>query len=311
MSRKPSGGKTSSALAFDPARPPAGHLEEVELGIRRLILDNPGPFTCTGTCLYVVGTGDVAIIDPGPEMPDSAERLLALLPNERIRHIVITHTHRDHSPAARALKALTGAPIIGCGPHRAARELELGERNPLDASADREHNPDQILKDGDEISGNGYRLVAVETPGHTMNHLAFSWPEKKTLFSGDHVMAWSTSIVAPPDGSMAAYMASLEKLRGRKETVYWPGHGGPVREPERFLRGIIGHRRMREMSILEHLRSGPQTIPTLVELMYQGLQPALKGAAALSVFAHLEDLVGQGRVAAESGLSLTATYEIT
>lgn len=310
MSRKRSGGKADT-LAFDPARPEAGRLEEVVPGIRRLVLDNPGPFTCTGTCLYVVGRGDVAIIDPGPEMAGSAERLLALLPNERVRHIVITHTHRDHSPAARPLHALTGAPIIGCGPHRAARDLELGERNPLDASADRDHKPHQLMRDGDEIIGSDYRLIAVETPGHTMNHLAFAWPEKKTLFSGDHVMAWSTSIVAPPDGSMAAYMASLEKLRGRDETIYWPGHGGPVREPERYLRGIVGHRRMREMSILEHLKSGSQTIPALVDLMYQGLQPALKGAAALSVLAHLEDLVGQGRVAADGGLSLTAIYHLT
>jgi glyoxylase-like metal-dependent hydrolase (beta-lactamase superfamily II) len=310
MTEKTSSTAPNPALAFDAARPPAGHLEAVAPGIRRLVLDNPGPFTCTGTCLYVVGERDVAIIDPGPDLPNASENLLALLPGERVRHILITHTHRDHSPAARKLHTLTGAPIMGCGPHRAARPLELGERNPLDASADHDHVPHQLMRDGDEIRTDGYHLVAVETPGHTMNHLAFAWPDQHTLFSGDHVMAWSTTIVAPPDGSMAAYMASLEKLRGRQETIYWPGHGGPVREPDRFLRGLIGHRRMREMSILEHLKSGPRTIPDLVERMYQGLQPGLKNAAALSVFAHLEDLVGQGRVSCEPSLSLTATYSL-
>ncbi len=298
----------ADAIPFDLSKPEPGCLEQVSPLIRRWVMPNPGPFTFTGTCAYVVGHGDVAIIDPGAGGAGEIPALLAALSRERVAHILVTHTHRDHSPAARELKALTGASISGCGPHRAARAPHMGERNLLDASADREHAPDAEMREGDTIAGKGFTLTAVETPGHTMNHLGFRLEEENALFSGDHVMAWSTSIVAPPDGSMSAYMTSLEKLRGREETIYWPGHGGPVRDPQRYVRALIGHRKMRETSIMAALEDCAADIPTLVERMYVGLAPALKGAAGLSVFAHLEDLVERGLAATDGEPALDGVY---
>jgi glyoxylase-like metal-dependent hydrolase (beta-lactamase superfamily II) len=295
-------------IPFDLSKPEPGRLEQVSPLIRRWVLPNPGPFTFTGTCAYVVGRGAVAVLDPGPGRPGEVEALLAALGDETVRDIVVTHTHRDHSPAARGLKRLTGAPISGCGPHFAARPLHMGERNILDASADMEHTPDRAMREGDTLSGAGFTLTAIATPGHTMNHLCFRLAEENALLSGDHVMAWSTSIVAPPDGSMGAYMASLEKLRGGGEKIYWPGHGGPVRDPERYLRAIIGHRRMREASIVAALNESAADITALVERMYVGLAPGLKGAAGLSVYAHLEDLVGRGLVATDGEPALDGVY---
>ncbi len=297
-----------SSLTLDPSMPAPGRLETVAKLIRRRIAPNDGPFTASGTCTYVIGTGEVAILDPGPDDPAHIDALLADLTGERITAIVVTHTHRDHAPGARLLAARTGAPIVGCGPHRAARSLAEGEAPLLDASADRAHAPDRVMAEGDLVSGPGWTLAAVETPGHTMNHLAFALPEAQALFSGDHVMAWSTTIVAPPDGAMRAYMASLEKLRGRDETVYWPGHGGPVREPERFLRGLAGHRRQREAAIRARLSGGDTAIAQIVAAIYRGLDPRLRGAAALSVFAHLEDLVGRGLVATDGTPRLDGTF---
>jgi glyoxylase-like metal-dependent hydrolase (beta-lactamase superfamily II) len=295
-------------IPFDRSEPQPGRLEQVAPLLRRWVTANPGPFTFTGTCVYVVGIGKVAVVDPGLGRAGEAEALLSALGRESVARIVVTHTHRDHSPGARTLKALTGAPIAGCGPHRAARDLHLGERNPLDASADAEHAPDEEMGEGDRIAAGGCTLTAIETPGHTMNHLAFRIEEANALLSGDHVMAWSTSIVAPPDGDMGAYMASLEKLRGRPEEIFWPGHGGPVTDPQRFVRGLIGHRRMREQSILQLLGRGAAAIPDLVDRMYVGLQPGLKGAAALSVYAHLEDLVRRGLAATDGEPALDGTY---
>ncbi|MEL6062671.1 MULTISPECIES: MBL fold metallo-hydrolase [unclassified Methylobacterium] len=297
-----------SSLTLDPSMPAPGRLEPVAPLIRRRVAPNGGPFTATGTCTYVIGTGRVAILDPGPDDPSHIDALLADLSAERVAAIVVTHTHRDHSPGARLLATRTGAPIVGCAPHRPARALTKGEVPLLDASADRGHAPDRIMTEGDIVSGPGWTLVAVETPGHTMNHLAFALPEAQALFSGDHVMAWSTTIVAPPDGAMQAYLASIEKLRGRDETVYWPGHGGPVREPARFLRGLAGHRRQREAAIRARLSRGDTGIDQIVAAIYQGLDPRLRGAAALSVFAHLEDLVGRGLVATDGAARLDGTY---
>ena len=298
-------------LTHDRAPPEAtGRLVEIGPGLRRFVANNPGPFTFTGTCAYVLGKGNVAVIDPGPDDPAHVEALLHALRGETVTHILVTHTHRDHSPAARALKSATGAAIWGAGPHVAARELALGEINRLDAAGDREHAPDVELREGDVAEGQGWRLETIETPGHTANHLAFAWPEQDMLFSGDHVMAWSTSIVAPPDGSMTQYMASLDKLRGRGETRYWPGHGGAVTEPQRYLRALIHHRRQREASILTRLKAGDRTVPAIVAEIYQGLDPRLTGAAALSVFAHLEELAARGLVrAAEGGLTLEGLFE--
>src|SRR5829696_7215124 len=241
----------STDLSFDLDFPVgAGACLAVSPLVRRIVADNPGPYTFTGTCSYVGGRGQVAIVDPGPDSPAHVEALLAAVRGETVTHILVSHTHRDHSPAARAIQAATGAAIVGCTAHRQARPLALGEANRLEGSADCDHRPDQELREGDVVEGPGWRLLTVETPGHTANHLCFALPEENALFSADHVMAWATTVVAPPDGSMSAFMASLEKLRGRDEAVYWPGHGGPVRQPKRFVRALINHRRLRESSIV-------------------------------------------------------------
>ncbi|GJE26131.1 MBL fold metallo-hydrolase [Methylobacterium organophilum] len=294
--------------ALDPSLPANGRLEQLTPLVRRRICTNAGPFTASGTCSYIVGQGRVAVIDPGPEDPMHVDALLEVLAGETVDAIVVTHTHRDHSPGARLLQARTGAPIVGCGPHRAARGLAEGELPALDASADRQHQPDRALREGEAVSGPGWTLIALETPGHTMNHLAFAFPEENALFSGDHVMAWSTTVVAPPDGSMRAYMASLERLRDRTETVFWPGHGGPVRDPRRFVRGLAAHRRQREAAIRARLAAGDREIGAIVAAVYQGLRPALRGAAALSVFAHLEDMVERGLVQADGPPTLHARF---
>jgi glyoxylase-like metal-dependent hydrolase (beta-lactamase superfamily II) len=288
----------------------ADRCERLSPLVRRIVADNPGPYTFTGTCTYVVGRGDVAVIDPGPERPEHVAAILEAVRGETITHIVVSHTHRDHSPAARLLRQATGAPIVGCGPHRSARSLAESEINTLESSGDRDYAPDHELKDGDGLSGPGWSLTAVATPGHLANHLAFALPEERTLFSGDHVMAWSTSVVAPPDGSMQDYIASLEALRDRDETIYWPGHGGPVREPRRFVRALLHHRRQREASIVGRLAAGDRTIPEIVAAIYVGLRPALVGAAGLSVFAHLEDLVARGIAATDGDARLTGEYRL-
>jgi glyoxylase-like metal-dependent hydrolase (beta-lactamase superfamily II) len=296
-------------LTFDTS-PPARSEECVPVSplVRRIVASNPGPITFTGTCSYIVGTGHVAIIDPGPDMPEHIETLLDAVRNETVTHILVTHTHKDHSPAAATIKAATGATIVGCAPHRSARPLFSGEVNTLEASSDKDYEPDQELREGDAVQGPGWTLQALATPGHMANHLAFVLPEEKALFSGDHVMAWSTTVVAPPDGSMSEFMASLDKLKGREETLYWPGHGGPVQEPQRFVRALLHHRRQREASILNRLRAGDRTIPEIVAAIYQGLNPALVAAAGLSVFAHLEDLVAKGQAAVDGLPALDSEY---
>ena len=299
-------------LSFDIRSPAqAGECVRVSPLVRRIIASNPGPITFTGTCSYIVGTGKVAIIDPGPDLPGHVEALLGEVRNETVTHVFVTHTHRDHSPAAAAIRAATGAAIVGCGPHRPARALFTGEVNLLEASSDKDYAPDRELGDGDAVEGDGWTLAALATPGHMANHLAFSLVEEKALFSGDNVMAWSTTVVAPPDGSMSEFMASLDKLRGRDETVYWPGHGGPVTEPQRFVRALVHHRRQREASILNRLAAGDSTIPEIVAAIYQGLNPALVGAAGLSVFAHLEDLVARGQAATDGAPALDGRYRLT
>jgi glyoxylase-like metal-dependent hydrolase (beta-lactamase superfamily II) len=297
-------------LVFDTRPIAAGVCRRLTPLVRRVVAGNPGPVTFTGTCSYIVGEGQVAIVDPGPDLPEHVHNLLDAIRGESVTHILVSHTHRDHSPAARLIQAATGAAIVGCGPHREARSLALGETNRLEASTDRDYAPDEQLREGDAVEGPGWRLVAVETPGHMANHLAFVLPEENALFSADHVMAWSTTVIAPPDGSMSAFMASLEKLRGREETVYWPGHGGPVRQPQRFVRALIHHRRLRETAILNRLAAGDRAIPQIVAAIYQGLNPALVGAAGLSVFAHLEDLVARGLVATDDAPSLTGEYRL-
>jgi len=267
--------------------------------VRRIVCDNPGPFTYKGTSTYIVGRGDVAVIDPGPEDERHLQAILDALDGESVSHILITHTHRDHSPLAARLKALTGAPTYAQGPHGGDKADEGALR--LDAAGDHDFSPDHRLADGDVVEGKGFSLEAVLTPGHTANHMAFALKEEEALFSGDHVMAWSTSVIAPPDGNMADYFASLKKLLGREETVYWPGHGPERRQPQSFVKAFIAHRRMREAAILERIRAGDRTIPEIVKAVYAGIDERLHGAAALSTFAHIEHLIGQGKVKSEAG----------
>jgi glyoxylase-like metal-dependent hydrolase (beta-lactamase superfamily II) len=287
---------------------PPGQVEEVRTGVRRLLCNNPGPFTFTGTVSYIVGKGRVAIVDPGPLDEAHIAALLRAVRGETVTHIFVTHTHRDHSPAAARIKAETGGRTFGEGPHRAARPLNVGEAPRLDASGDREFRPDAALADGDVVAGDGWTLEAVATPGHTANHMAYALKGTEVLFSGDHVMAWSTPVVAPPDGAMSDYMASLEKLARRPETIYFPGHGGAVKDAPRFVEHYIRHRRSREQSILHRLAKGEADIPTLVRAIYIGLDPRLAKAAGLSVLAHLEDLAARGRVQTDGPPSLDGVY---
>jgi len=287
-----------------------GVVEEVIPGVRRLLADNPSPFTFKGTLSYVVGRGHVAVIDPGPLDDNHIAALLDAVRGETVTHIFVTHTHRDHSPAAARIKAATGAVVLAQGPHRPARALHAGEAARLEASNDTEFKPDQALADGQIVEGSGWTIEAVATPGHTANHMAFAFKEGNLLFSGDHVMAWSTPVVAPPDGSMRDYMASLEKLRARAEPIYLPGHGGIVRDAPRFVEHYIQHRQRRDAAILQHLAKGETDIPSIVRAIYIGLDPRLVPAAGRSVLAHLEDLVARGRVASEGEPSIDAHYRL-
>jgi glyoxylase-like metal-dependent hydrolase (beta-lactamase superfamily II) len=273
---------------------PTGLAMPLEPLVMRVLANNPSPFTNTGTQTYLVGTADLAVIDPGPDDAEHLAALLAAIGGRPVRAILCTHTHRDHSPAAPALKAATGAPIIGCAP------LVLDDAGPrADASFDTGYAPDRVLGDGAQVAGQGWTLTAVATPGHTSNHLCFALEESGALFTGDHVMGWSTTVVAPPDGNMAAYMASLETLLVRvQDRIYYPAHGDPIERPQRFVRGLAGHRKQREGQILRLLAEGVGAVPAMVARMYVGLDPKLHGAAGRSVLAHLLDLQARGQVAA-------------
>lgn len=297
-------------LDFDKSfEPQYGSAIEVAPGVRRITANNPSPFTFYGTNTYIVGgKGALAIIDPGPEDEAHLQALLEAAGGQPVSHILVTHTHRDHSPLARRLSELTGAPVFAEGPHRPARPLGAGEAGHLDASGDTAFEPNIRLHDGAVVEGDGWALRAIHTPGHAANHMVFALEGTGLAFSGDHVMAWSTTVVAPPDGSMTDYMASLDRLMERRDRLLLPGHGGPVRQPQTFLRGLKAHRRMRERAILERLAAGDRTISEIVAAIYRDTDPRLHGAAALSVLAHLEDLVARGRVRSEGPPSLDAVY---
>ncbi|GGB51386.1 MBL fold metallo-hydrolase [Roseibium aquae] len=292
---------------FDPRYGEAVALSD---GIRRITAPNSGAFTFHGTNTYLIGIDPIIVVDPGPDLDSHIETILRATSGAEIAAIAVTHTHVDHSPAARRLKDLSHAPVIGCGPHRAARDLKLGEINPMDASADRDYQPDVLMGDGDRFDAGGLTLEAIATPGHTQNHLSFALLGTPYLLSGDHVMAWSTSIVAPPDGNMRAYLSSLDKLMGRPEHHFLPGHGAAIADARPYMADLRAHRLRRETAIMEQLATGAKTIPELVELIYLDLPDGLKGAAALSVFAQLEDLVDRGRVAASPELLLNARYQL-
>ncbi|TAK47179.1 MAG: MBL fold metallo-hydrolase [Xanthobacteraceae bacterium] len=285
-------------------------VEQVAPGIRRIVADNPGAFTFTGTVSYIVGTGKVAIIDPGPLNDAHHAALLDAVRGETVTHILVTHTHRDHSPGAAPLKAATTATVYAEGPHRASRPSHEGEQPVLEAGNDRDFSPDMRLADGDVIEGGDWRLEAVTVPGHTANHVCFAWPERGAMFVGDHVMGWSTSIVAPPDGSMNDYMASLQKIAARGEDLYFPAHGPEIPEARRYVRFYMRHRKAREASIMHRLAKGAADIPTLVRAIYIGIDPRLVPAAGLSVLAHLEDLTERGIVVTDGPPVLAGVYRL-
>ena len=295
----------SFKIKFEPAH---GEVVNLAPGIQRITAPNESAFTYRGTNTYILGEESVAVIDPGPAIESHYDLLIDSLKGRTVSHIIVTHTHMDHSPLANPLKEKTGAAIFAEGVHKDSRDLHMGEINSLDAAADREFNPDHCLADGEIIEGIGWKLETILTPGHTRNHACFALLGTDTLFSGDHVMAWATSIVAPPDGSMADYMASLSKMTERSETTYFPGHGGRLERAQEFVRALRAHRKMRETAVLSRIRAGDQTIPEIVKIIYKDTDPRLHGAAGLSVFAHIEDLVQQGRVSCEGPPSLTSKY---
>ena len=287
----------------------AGETEQHEPLVRRVLAPNPSPYTFTGTQTWLVGAGkELAVIDPGPagsgksvgdpvSGPKDAygeghvEAILRAAGDAKITAIICTHTHRDHSPAAAPLKAATGAAIIGCAP------LVITDQGPrADSAFDPDYAPDRILADGEEVSGDGWTLQAVTTPGHTSNHVCYALKESGALFTGDHVMKWSTTVVSPPDGDMAAYMASLQRLYDREDRIYYPAHGPAVVKPRQLVRGMLGHRRQRERQIIRLLEAGEGHISAMVKAMYKGLDPRLTGAAGRSVLAHLVDLQNRGCV---------------
>ena len=282
-------------MDFPPKPWPVGTAEQLEPLVRRVLAANPSAFTFTGTQSYIVGdAGEVAVIDPGPLENDHITALIAAVGDARVSAVVCTHTHQDHSPAAALLAARTGAPIIGCAPFNI---IDSGPR--ADASFDPSYKPDRVLADGESLTGPGWTLTALATPGHTSNHLCYALEQSGALFTGDHVMGWSTSVVSPPDGDMTAYMASLHKLQEREDRVYYPAHGPAVTNPRQLVRGMIGHRRQRENQILRQIEAGRHRIPEMVPHMYKGIDQRLWPAAERSVKAHLIDLERKGRVAHE------------
>jgi glyoxylase-like metal-dependent hydrolase (beta-lactamase superfamily II) len=269
--------------------PPYAKLEQIDRGIARLLAHNPSAFTYFGTQSYLLGHEEVAVVDPGPDLPEHLDALTDAIAGRKLVAIMCTHTHRDHSPAARPLSERTGAPIVGCAP------LALESVGPrADASFDGDYAPDRVLADGESIDLDGVPVTAVATPGHTSNHLCFAYGD--ALFTGDHVMGWSTTVVFPPDGDMAAYMASLEKLRRRDDHIYYPAHGPAVTNPLQYVRHLAGHRMQREKQILSIVRVAPRTVPDIVARAYPGLDPRLVVAAGGSVLAHLLDLERRGLV---------------
>lgn len=283
-----------------------GRCDQVSPLIRRVIARNPGPFTYTGTGVYIIGRGEVAVIDPGPELADHLEALLAALEGERVTHILLTHHHLDHSPLARPLAEATGATIYG----RAPAALSGESHDSLEEGADSRFNPEVELADGQILSGPGWTLEAITTPGHTSNHVCFALKEENALFSGDHIMGWSTTVITPPDGNMGDYFASLDKVRARGFETLWPTHGSPVRDVTPFIDAYVAHRRDRESQILNALAAGHDRIQAMVPVLYAAVDPRLHPAAAMSVLAHLQQLVRDGRVRCDGAPDLAAVYSL-
>lgn len=285
-----------------------GEVTQISPLIRRVIADNPGPFTFTGTGTFLVGRGEVGVIDPGPNLEPHIQAILSALEDgEKITHILITHTHADHSPAALPLQKLTGAPIYAF-PIETSGELDDAPK--LDEDQDHSFKSDHLLRDGDVIRGLNWTLTALHTPGHMRNHICFALEEEKTLFTGDHVMGWSTSIVAPPEGNMNDYMRSLERLMTRDDKIYLPTHGAAIENPKPFVQAYINHRREREAQILQQLKNGESQIRDIVKIIYTDIDPRLYPAAALSVFAHMEDLIAQNIVQTKQPARVDSRFEL-
>lgn len=285
-----------------------GVADHVHPRVRRVIADNPGPFTYTGTGTYIIGEGEVAVIDPGPDDLAHLDALVAALAGERVTHVLITHTHSDHCGGARRFADRVRAPILGFGPHP-VREREF-DAPALDEGADYGFAPDEIISDGAPVEGPGWRVEAVHTPGHLSNHLCFALAGEGALFTGDHIMGWATTVVAPPDGDMNAYLKSLDALLARDDGIYFPTHGAPVKKPRRFVRAVRTHRLMRDAQIIEQLKKGETRIRPIVEAMYADVDKRLHKAAALNVLAHLIRLVQNGTVQSDGAPGVKSNYRL-
>jgi len=276
-----------------------GVASDLAPGVRRIVANNPGPFTYKGTNTYLVGSGsEIALIDPGPEDDAHFAAIMQAVGDARITHVLITHTHRDHTDGLPRVLAATGAKTCGFG--RMARQRGTTKTSPSGGEfVDKDFAPDIALKDGDRLDVAGVTLSALHTPGHAPDHLCFPLEGTGIMFSGDHVMAWNTSVVAPPEGKMRDYIGALERLLGRSDEVYFPGHGGRLMQPQRVVKAYVLHRRMREQAILECIRQGHATIAEIVPIVYRGLDPRLLNAASLSIAAHVEHLAERGLVISE------------
>ncbi|MDP1874519.1 MBL fold metallo-hydrolase [Phenylobacterium sp.] len=285
-----------------------GVCDQVSPLIRRVVARNPGPFTFMGTGTYIVGRGEVAVIDPGPDLAEHLEAILAALePDERVTHILVTHHHSDHSPLARPLKEKTGATIYGCAVGAAAEESTIR----TEAGADFDFAPDVSLCGGGQVlEGPGWTLEAVATPGHTSNHICFALKEENALFSGDHIMGWSTTVITPPDGDMTDYMESLERVKARDFDVLWPTHGPPILEVTPFIEAYAAHRRAREAQVLAAVGDGYERIVDMVPVLYAAVDSRLHPAAARSVLGHMIDLVRRGKVATDGPPSIDSRYRL-
>jgi len=279
--------------------------------ITRVLCENPSPYTYTGTGTYIVGANQsLAVIDPGPLDHKHGKAILQAVAGKTISHIFVTHSHIDHSPLSCWLSEQTGAPVYAYGPHGAGRKAGL-ENEDVEAGADKVFMPDLFLKNGDLIEGDGWTLKALHTPGHTANHMCFTLIEENTMFVGDHIMGWATTVISPPDGDMRDYLASLKKVAEESPEKLVPTHGPWVTNPAKFIRGIITHRKMREGQILKHLEDGPMTINIMVERMYKGVDKRLHEAAARSVLGHLIALVDEKRVSCEGDVRLSGKYTLS
>lgn len=282
-------------------------LETIAPGIRRVVAENPGPFTLHGTGTYIIGTGKVAVIDPGPADSAHIDALVKGLEGEEITHVLVTHTHMDHSPGCALLREHTNAKTYAYGPHGAGK-LEAGVQ--VEEGGDMDFDPDVKVRDGDIIEGDGWSVECVYTPGHTSNHICFQYREQQALFTGDHVMGWSTSIISPPDGDMGDYLNSLDKLLTRDDKIYWPTHGPSIEAPKSFVQKFIEHRQEREDQIIACLKRGITNIETMVPDMYDGLPEFMYPAAARSVLAAMEHMANKGDIVTSGAITIDAEYAL-